>query len=69
LVLRRLHLARQALREAAPDRTTVTDIATRYGFWHFGRFAGTYQSLFGELPFVTLHRQAEQLRNPFAENG
>ena len=56
LVLRRLHRARQALREAAPDRTTVTDIATRYGFWHFGRFAGAYQSLFEELPTVTLHR-------------
>jgi len=59
LVLRRLHLARGALREAAPDRTTVTDIATRYGFWHFGRFAGAYQSQFGEFPSVTLHRQAE----------
>jgi len=59
LVLRRLHLARRALREAALDTTTVTDIATRYGFWHFGRFAGEYRSLFGESPSATLHRQAE----------
>ena len=56
LLLRRLHLARRALCEAAPDATTVTDIATRYGFWHFGRFAGEYRSLFEESPSVTLHR-------------
>jgi len=56
LLLRRLHLARRALREKLPDTTTVTEIATRYGFWHFGRFAGEYQSLFGERPSVTLHR-------------
>jgi len=58
LLLRRLHLARRALRKAAPDAATVTDIATRYGFWHFGRFAGEYRSLFGEPPSVTLHRQS-----------
>jgi len=56
LLLRRLHLARRALRERSPDTTTVTEIATRYGFWHFGRFAGEYQSLFGEPPSLTLHR-------------
>ena len=59
LVLRRLNLARRALREAAPDTTTVTDVATQYGFWHFGRFAGVYCSLFGESPSATLHRQSE----------
>ena len=67
LVLRRLHLARRALREAAPDRTTVTDIATRYGFWHFGRFAGEYHSLFGESPAATLRRPPEY-PNRFAQN-
>src|SRR5215471_4660622 len=59
LLLRRLHLARRALRAAAPDATTVTDIATRCGFWHLGRFAGEYRSLFGESPSVMLHRQPE----------
>jgi AraC-like DNA-binding protein len=59
LLFRRLHLARRALRVALPDVTTVTEIATRYGFWHFGRFAGEYQSLFGEPPSFTLHRPAE----------
>jgi AraC-like DNA-binding protein len=54
LLLRRMHLARRALREGAPTTTTVTEIAARYGFWQFGRFAGEYRSLFGELPSATL---------------
>jgi AraC-like DNA-binding protein len=54
LLLRRMHLARRALRDGAPTATTVTEIATRYGFWQFGRFAGQYRSLYGELPSVTL---------------
>jgi AraC-like DNA-binding protein len=56
LLLRRMHLVRQALRQAATDDTSVTDIATRYGFWHLGRFAVEYHSLFGESPSATLHR-------------
>jgi AraC-like DNA-binding protein len=59
LLLHRLHLAQRALHEAAPGATTVSDIATRYGFWHFGRFAGEYRSLFGESPSATLRRQSE----------
>ena len=56
LLLRRMHLARQALRDGSPGATTVTEIATQYGFWQFGRFAGEYRSLFGEAPSATLHR-------------
>lgn len=56
LLLRRLHLFRQALRESTKDQTTVTEIATRYGFWQFGRLAGEYKSLFGESPSATLAR-------------
>jgi AraC-like DNA-binding protein len=56
LLLRRMHLAQRDLRESAPTATTVTEIATRYGFWQFGRFAGTYKLLFGELPSATLAR-------------
>jgi AraC-like DNA-binding protein len=59
LLLRRMYLARRALREAATDATSVTDVATRYGFWQLGRFAVEYQSLFGESPSATLRRQSE----------
>jgi AraC-like DNA-binding protein len=57
LVLRRMHLARRALRAAAPEATSVTDVAMRYGFWQLGRFAGEYRSLFGETPSATFHRR------------
>jgi AraC-like DNA-binding protein len=59
LLLRRLNLARRAMREASADAVTVTEVAMRHGFWHLGRFAGEYQSLFGEPPSSTLHRPAE----------
>ena len=57
LVLRRMHLARQALSMAAPSKTSVAGVATQYGFWEFGRFSGEYKSLFGELPSITLRRE------------
>jgi transcriptional regulator GlxA family with amidase domain len=55
LVLRRMNLVRRTLRQSAPDATSVTDTATRYGFWQLGRFAVEYQALFGEAPSATLH--------------
>ena len=56
LLLRRMNLAHHALRDSPPAATTVTEVATRFGFWQFGRFAGEYRALFSELPSVTLSR-------------
>ena len=58
LLLRRMHMARRALRTSTPADTTVTEIATRYGFWQFGRFACEYKGLFGESPSAMLARPA-----------
>jgi AraC-like DNA-binding protein len=62
LWLRRMHLARRALRMADPASTTVTEIATNYGFWELGRFSVAYRSLFGESPSAALHRPPEDPR-------
>jgi AraC-like DNA-binding protein len=56
LFLRRMHLAQRALLWASPSARTVTEVATQFGFFHFGRFAGDYQAIFGELPSATLRR-------------
>lgn len=51
---RTLHQVRAALKAADPSRATVTDIATQFGVWQFGRFARDYRFLFRELPSETL---------------
>ena len=54
LLLRRMQAVRRALRASNRGETTVTKVATRYGFWQLGRFAVEYKARFGEAPFVTL---------------
>lgn len=61
LIRLRLHRARQALLAATPRSTTVSVVALRWGFWHFGAFSRAYRELFGELPSQTLRRRRAEL--------
>ncbi len=52
----RLHRARADLLAADPAHITVTEIATKWHFFHLGRFAADYRKAFGEAPSATLNR-------------
>jgi AraC-like DNA-binding protein len=56
LLLRRLNMARSALRRADPGDASVAEIARTYQFQEPGRFAVTYRTVFGEMPSTTLRR-------------
>jgi AraC family ethanolamine operon transcriptional activator len=57
LGLKRLNLARREL-QRRNSQTSVTATAMNFGFWHLGRFADEYRSLFGESPSATLARHS-----------
>lgn len=50
----RLEKVRQELAAAEPGTVSVTQVATRWGFVHLGRFAAAYSRAFGERPSTTL---------------
>jgi AraC-like DNA-binding protein len=52
--LARLNAARQELLQADARLVSVTAVATRWGFYHFGRFSAAYRRLFGEAPSATI---------------
>lgn len=52
--LLKLNHAHEDLQFADPKKTTVSDIALKWGFLHFSRFAKEYKSLFDVLPSETL---------------
>ena len=57
----RLHRAREDLRKLSRRDTTVTDVALRWGFWHFGEFSRAYKNCFGEVPSVTLKQMPDDI--------
>jgi AraC-like DNA-binding protein len=50
----RLQGVRRALQSAQPELGAVKSAALDWGFWHLGRFAADYRTLFGESPHETL---------------
>lgn len=50
----RLNRVRAVLTASDPQQTTVTQVAMRFGFLHFSRFAGDYKRMFGKTPSETL---------------
>lgn len=68
---RRMQEAREALLHAS-GTTTVTAIATQFGFMELGRFSVEYRSAFGERPSETLKRSLNggaEYRAPAADAG
>jgi AraC-like DNA-binding protein len=61
LLLRRLNMARSALRRADPATASVAEIARIHQFLEPGRFAVTYRTVFGERPSSTLRRAPAEL--------
>jgi AraC family ethanolamine operon transcriptional activator len=52
----RLNGVHKSLQAVDPASTTVTKVATDWGFWHFGHFTSNYRKLFGEPPSDTLKK-------------
>jgi AraC-like DNA-binding protein len=62
----RLEVARRYLRDLRRE-WSVTEVATRLGFDHLGRFAGAYRRKFGECPSVTHASRLESSRRTSAK--
>ena len=62
LVTMRLSDVRRALVAPGTMPKTVTEVATRFGFYELGRFAAAYRHEFGEQPSQSLHSQMPSSR-------
>ncbi|SKB15009.1 putative Transcriptional regulator, AraC family [Planktothrix sp. PCC 11201] len=59
LKIKRLNGVRRTLKTCDPNQTTISGIATHWGFWSMGHFSRDYKQLFGELPSETLKKTWE----------
>jgi len=51
---RRLVAVRHELLRSLHSKSSISEIAQRWGFWHLSQFATDYRRFFGELPSETL---------------
>jgi len=56
LTLLKLNHTHNDLLNAKSTTTQISDIASKWGFLHFGRFSQSYKALFNELPSETLNK-------------
>jgi len=61
IVATRLIGVRRSLTTSRPG-IRVSDVASDWGFWHFGRFASDYKRMFAELPSETLSKYAARCK-------
>jgi transcriptional regulator GlxA family with amidase domain len=69
LLALRLAEARHALLSAHAGSETVTQVAMRFSFREFGRFAALYRREFGESPSATLRRASAGTGDPAGRNS
>lgn len=55
-IILRLNHVRRDLRQGRlhAERTIISNVAARHGFWHMGHFCTQYRRLFGETPSQTI---------------
>ena len=62
---RRMDHVRRSILTTDPGRSSVTAIATQFGFWDLGRFAQAYRERYDELPSRTMQRMTSGQASPF----
>jgi AraC-like DNA-binding protein len=67
MLVQRLAGVHRVLREDPSRATTVTGVATDYGFSELGRFAASYREAFGESPSATL--RGSLMKSPASTKG